>query len=167
VRRSGGGRGEGRVALILALWISITATASLNSDAQLTRAASLLASDGPISTAAELLVTSFRTRDPSRLKPLLPGAGKIFASIPSLDIRDGYFSGDQLQQILAQRLATRGPAECALAAPPTAEGENRAIVRLRLALGTTGSGRQVQLLSLLAREEGRWLLRELREQPAR
>ena len=119
-----------------------------------------------LARARTILQAGFHEASAARLRPLFPQAGRVFLSLPSLATRGGYVSPDQcfyLLEDLFHRLSVRSfslvPFE-----KKAGEAGSRHRARGRLEIRLPGGGvRSLEIHFLLAREDGAWRLREVRE----
>lgn len=118
-----------------------------------------------LSRTRDTVQAAFGAGSASRLRPLLPPAGRIFLSLPSLDSRRGYVSPDQCFYLLDELFGRFPVQSFSLAAADTGKhSENRHRARGRLVVRLReGTTRTLDIHFLLSHEEGVWRLREIRE----
>lgn len=118
-----------------------------------------------LTRARAILQTGFSEASVTRLRPLLPLAGRVAISLRSLGTGDGYFSPDQCFYLLGELFERVSVKSFTLAGPgkaPSAGDRHRTLGYLVIRL-PDGGDRSLEIRFLLARENGAWRLREVRE----
>jgi len=132
-----------------------------------------LAEEPPPSEPDQTLVSSFeairqafRTGQVSPMNPLLPPAGKVFLSVHVIAAEPGFYSRDQLEALLRQTFQSIQTLRFHINVdlyPDGGEERNVAVCPAVWSFKNKGVRGDVNLRFLLARQQGRWLLSEIRE----
>jgi len=131
----------------------------------LAQASSPAGRTAPLPPPLEVLAQSFRAGSPTLLRTLLPGEEKIRVSSPSLGLKTGYYSGDQVyflfQDIFRFRKTHRFHFLRGAEVPPDTQ---RLIVVARWTY-RKGSSREftAEISFDLVHRKGAWCIREIRE----
>jgi hypothetical protein len=118
--------------------------------------------------ALSALAEAFREEDAEALRPLLQGEHKLYVVSPSLGLRKGYYSPDQIFLIFRDLFRTRTTVEFRVAprdsSPPDEPRELTVVGRWTFRQARSAE-RRTTLVITLAQRSGGWDLRELREVP--
>ena len=118
--------------------------------------------------ALSVLAKAFREEDAEALRPLLKGEHKLYVVSPSLGLRKGYYSPDQIFLILRDLFRTRTTVEFRFAPRDPCrpeEPQELTVVGHWTFRQAAAAERRTALALTLARRPGGWDLRELREVP--
>jgi len=122
--------------------------------------------EAAVEEAAREFGRALTSAELSRLKPLLPRRGKVHLRLEHLGPEQGSFSAGQVLALLDDFLTVGKVRSFKLS--PRCEGDRRkyTIVRGQAAV-TDRDGRDVliELRLTIVPEDGRWILREIRETP--
>lgn len=115
--------------------------------------------------AAERFSTAVARADVALLRELLPARGKVQLRLVSVGPEEGFFSAGQVQALFRDFMA-RGTLRSFEPLHVEDDPSRSAIVRGRSRV-TTSDGRpaQIELRLTFQPEDGRWVLREIRETP--
>jgi hypothetical protein len=132
--------------LVIALWLAVPATAQ-----------------GEPRVAAEAFGNALVSGRADRLRPLLPGEGKIRLRLTRFGAEDGFYGAGQVEAIFRDFLA-KGSVKSFEVARVESDGRAYALVHARIAL-VDREGRQGRVTMHLAfqPEGGGWALREIKE----
>ncbi|MFQ5718436.1 MAG: hypothetical protein ACE5IK_02695 [Acidobacteriota bacterium] len=123
----------------------------------------------PLTIAREKIADAFRRGEAARLRPLLPAAGRVFVSIPSLGVRGGYISPDQCGYLMDAALDAHAVRAFRLAPvdPDARRDPDRHVAHGVLEFTSPdGEPGRIEIRFVLTREDGTWRLREVRENRA-
>src|SRR6266581_7155846 len=118
--------------------------------------------------ALSVLAQAFREEDAEVLRPLLRGEHKLYVVSPSLGLRKGYYSPDQIFLILRDLFRTHTTVEFSFAPrdPSRAEeSQELTVVGYWTFRQAPSAERRTAFALTLAQRPGGWDLRELREVP--
>jgi len=113
----------------------------------------------------EVLAHSFRAGSPALLRTLLPGEEKIRVSSPSLGLKTGYYSGDQVYFLFQDIFRFRKTHTFHFVRGAEGPPDTRRLIAVVLWTYRKGSSRDftVEISFDLVRREGDWCIREIRE----
>jgi hypothetical protein len=115
--------------------------------------------------AAVQLGMALKSEDASYLRPILPERGKVQLHLFRLGPEQGYFSSDQVEVLLLD-FTKRGSLRSFDVLRIEHEPERLALVHGRASIrDRQGHSARVELHLAFEPEDGRWVLREIRETP--
>ena len=115
--------------------------------------------------AAEVFGRSLTRPDPSLLRYVLPSRGKVRLSLDRMGPENGAFGPPQAEALLRDFLAA-GSVQSFQVFTVDTDGRSYAVVGARAGLtDRRGRAARVRIRMALEPENGRWVLRELRESP--
>jgi len=119
----------------------------------------------PLPPPLEVLERSFHTGNPGLLRSLLPAEEKVRVSSPSLDLKTGYYSGDQIYFLFQDVFRLRRTRSFRFLRGAEAPPDSQRL--LAVARWTYRKGRSrdftAEISFDLVRRKGSWCIREIRE----
>ena len=122
--------------------------------------------DPALIAAFEALRQAFRSGQTSPLTPLFSPNGKIFLSVKIIAAESGFYSRDQIESLLKQAFAATKTIKFDVNIdldPDRAEDQGVVSCPAAWSYVNKGVRSEISLRFLLARQQGRWLLSEIRE----
>jgi hypothetical protein len=112
---------------------------------------------------ADRFAQALKAGEPEAIQTLLPRSGKILVSIPETGNGAGYFGKSQVAALFGRYLAEFNFSDCRI---DHIEIQDSSYARVDLTANRTGPGDAVSAVVFrlaLQPEQGRWVLREIRE----
>jgi len=119
----------------------------------------------PLPPPLEVLAQSFRAGSPSILRTLLPGGEKIRVSSPSLGLKTGYYSGDQIYFLFQDIFRLRKTHKFHFLRGAEVPPDTQRLIAVARWMYRKGSSRDftAEISFDLVHREGAWCIREIRE----
>jgi hypothetical protein len=122
-------------------------------------------SAAPLPHPLDVLARSFRAGDPGLLRSLLPGEEKVRVSSPSLGLKTGYYSGDQIYFLFQDIFRLRSTRAFQFLRGAEVPPDTQRLIAVARWTYRKGNSREftAEISFDLTHRKGGWCIREIRE----
>lgn len=128
----------------------------------------IVAQDGPSPSgdpaeAAQVFRRAMQASDASLLRPILPSRGRVQLRFESLGDERGFFSAEQVESLIRDIFESDTTIDLAIDGVETEKGDYTLVHGSLKRTDSTGRASSARIHLAFQPEDGRWVLREIRE----